>query len=100
MLFGFEADQTFYKMDAKKLWVTKNAKEAAASQVLKAALQYTPAKDTTYKMKGTFDKKKGLDLDFSVKTALAGKNSVLATCKVPYAAGKAPSVGIQYNLEA
>lgn len=100
MLLGFEADQTFYKLDSKALWTTKNADAKKESQVFKAGLQYTASKDTTYKMKGTFDKKAGLDLDFSVKTALAGKNSVLAMMKVPYAAGAAPSVGIQYNLEA
>jgi len=100
LLFAFEADQTFYKLDQKALWTTKNADAKKESQVFKAGLQYSASKDTTYKMKGTFDKKAGLDLDFSVKTALAGKNSVLATCKVPYAKDAAPSVGIQYNLEA
>jgi len=100
MLFGFEADQTFYKLDQKALWTTKNADAKKESQVFKAGLQYSASKDTTYKMKGTFDRKAGLDLDFSVKTALAGKNSVLATCKVPYAKDAAPAVGIQYNLEA
>jgi len=100
LLFGFEADQTFYKLDAKALWATKNAASKKESQVFKAGLQYSASKDTTYKMKGTFDRKAGLDLDFSVKTALAGKNSVVAMCKMPYDAKAAPSVGIQYNLEA
>lgn len=100
LLFGFEADQVFYKLDAKKLWAAKGVAKKAESQVFKAGLQYTPSKDTTYKLKGTFTKGAGLDIDMSVKTALAGSNSVLATCTVPYGKDTAPKVGLTYNLEA
>jgi hypothetical protein len=100
LMFGFEADQQFYKLDGKKLWATKSVEKKAATQTFKCGLQYSADKSTTYKVKTTFTKGSGLDVDLAMKTALAGKNSLVASCTIPYAADAKPSVGVTYNLEA